>query len=100
MTYYNIILFLLVIFAPPLGTTNIDMNGCNEWKSKYLFNSTEYHKKGLLQEFIRIDTMHDLNVTFSSCKIDFKSNALKIYVNKNVFLDNDLDNRRKARYHF
>jgi hypothetical protein len=91
MTYYNIIIIFLVTLAPPLGPTEIETNECNEWKSKHLFNSTEYHKKDLLHEFIKIDTMNDLNVTFSSCQIDFKINALKIYINKNIFLDNDLD---------
>jgi hypothetical protein len=87
----NIILSVLVVFALTLGAKKIDSNECNEWKRKYLFNSTEYHKKDVSHEFIKIDTMNDLNVTFSSCQIDFKSNALKIYVNKKVFLDNDLD---------
>ena len=78
MTYYSIILFLLVIFAPRLGPTNIDTNECKAWKSKYLFNSTEYHKQDLFIkiEYIRIDTMDDLNVTFSSCQIDFKYGVL------------------------
>jgi hypothetical protein len=93
MAYYNIILFLLVIFAPPLRPMYIDTNECNEWKIKYLFNSTEYHKQDLFFkiEFIRIDTMDDLNVTFSSCQIDFKYGALNIYVNNGILLDNDLD---------
>jgi hypothetical protein len=93
MEYFNIILFLLVIFAPPLRPTNIDTNECNEWKSKYLFNSTEYHTKDLFIkiEYIRIDTMTDLNVTFSSCQIDFKYGVVKIYVNNGISLDNDLD---------
>jgi hypothetical protein len=92
MTYYIIILFLLVTLAPPLGPTNIDTNECNEWKSKHLFNSNEYQIKDVIIKFIRIDAMDDLNVTFSSCQIDFNINVLKIFVNnKNVFLDNDLD---------
>ena len=92
MIDYNTILFLLFILAPLPGPTKTYTDGCNEWKSKHLFNSTEYHKKDVVIEFIRIDTMQDLNFTFSSCKIDFNINVLKIFVNnKDVYLDNDLD---------
>jgi hypothetical protein len=91
MTCYNSILHVLVVYAFLLVPKKIDSIECNEWKSKYLFNSTEYHKKDSLVELIRIDTMHDLNVEFLSCKIDFKYGVLKIYVNNRDFLDNDLD---------
>ncbi len=50
MKNYNNILFLLVILAPLLGPTKTDTNECNEWKSKHLFNSTEYHKKDVVIE--------------------------------------------------
>jgi hypothetical protein len=92
MIDYSNILFLLVILAPLLGPTKTDTDECNEWKSIHLFNSTEYHKKDVVIEFIRIDTTQDLNFTLSSCKIDFNINVLKIFVNnKDVYLDNDLD---------
>ena len=56
-----------------------------------MFNSTEIHFLSSTFKFLILESLQDFNINFSCPKFDSKSKTLKIYFNRKVLLDNDLD---------
>jgi len=64
---------------------------CDKWMSDHLYNSSELHLANTTFVYLRINSISDLNVTSKCPKNEINSGVLKIYANRKILLDNDLD---------
>jgi hypothetical protein len=88
---------MVVFFTRLLTSLSLEINltleydECEIWVNKHVYFAKEIHFYNTTVAFVKIDTLNDLNVTTQCSPRGYNIQNLKIFANKNILFDNDLD---------
>ena len=64
---------------------------CKKWERKHIYFAEDVHYFNKSFAFVKIDTLDELKIDFECQPTEYNIEYLKIYANKNIFLNNDLN---------
>ena len=82
---------ILNLFGSISLTTNFDNFDCKLWEESHIFSARDVHFYNKTFVFVKINTLDDLNVSLKCKPKEYNIEDLKIYANKNILLNNDLN---------
>ena len=72
-------------------TTNSADLKCDNWKNEHIVLTTDLHYFNITFAFIIINSLDDLNIDIQCKPTEYNIETLKIFVKKNILLNNDLN---------
>jgi hypothetical protein len=70
---------------------------CEHWKNEHIVLVRDVHFFNRTFYFVKIDSLHDLNISIKCQPVEYNVEALKIIAKKNILINNDLDLRAVMR---
>jgi len=64
---------------------------CEKWKNDHIFLAEDFHFKNMSFAFVKIDNVDDLNITNNCQPSEYNIEYLRIFANKNILINNDLN---------
>jgi hypothetical protein len=95
----NLKLFVFVFFCRIFSNFSFKANltkafdECENWTNKHVYIAKDVHFYNMTFAFIKIDTLNDLNISTVCSPREYNIESLKIFANKYILFDNDLDLR-------
>jgi hypothetical protein len=89
---FLIVLFYCMItsFCFEVNETS-DFNECEIWIQRHVYIAEDIHFYNKTFQFVKIDSLNDLNITTRCRTLEFKISTLEIFARQSILLDNDLD---------